>query len=457
MPSYRGLKNVMSRRLLIATALAVFAIPGEAAAVVCRYDVFVSSDFVVAADVRCSAPVRGFQFIEPIVERYTDLTFPEPDRSQRARYRVDLGRLARERNDVGTAVHAGRSILATGGSWLLRPFADDDVAIEVGVRTAPGVDFATGVDATDGILRLSARGLDYVGFSAFGHLHRDRVIAPGRDGRDAAIDLVFLDGALRLSRAEVTAWINERARVMSAFWHGFPSPRTLLAVVPRPGVRGIPFGRVMAGGGVSVALFIGDQADRAALADDWVLIHELVHVGSPFLANGAWLMEGLATYLEPVIRARAGLRPAAATWHAFHRDMPRGAAAIAGGGVAGSGFRGLYWGGAVLALLADAEIRKASDGARGLEDCLRDVLKRVGNAARVIDVADMITACDRALGDDVLRRLVERYAYAANAVDLESLWRDLGVRGEGRAVVLDDTAPLAWVRDAIIRGGPTVR
>jgi hypothetical protein len=447
----------MRRRLLAAVALVAFALPGEAAAIACRYDVSVSSDFVVAADVRCDAPVRGFQFVEPIVERYTDLVFPEPGRSQHARYRVDLGRLARERNDVGTAVHAGRSILATGGSWLLRPFADDDVAIEVRVRTAPGVDFATGIDATDEILRLTARGLDYVGFSAFGRLRRDRVIVPGRDGRGATIDVVFLDGTLSLPRADLTTWIDERARVMSAFWHGFPSARTMLAVVPRPGVRGIPFGRVMAGGGVSVALFIGDQAGRTALADDWVLIHELVHAGSPFLANGAWLMEGLATYLEPVIRARAGLRPAAETWREFHLKMPRGAAAIADSGAAGSGFRGLYWGGAVLALLADVEIRKASSGARGLEDCLRDVLTRVGNAARVIDVADMITACDRALGDGVLGRLVERYAYAANAIDLESLWRDLGVRMENRTVVLDDAAPLARVRDAIIRGGPLNR
>lgn len=444
----------MCRRLLAAVALAALAHPDEAAALACRYDVFVSSDFVAAADVRCDAPVRGFQFVEPIVERYTELTFPDPGRRLRARYRVALDRLARERNDVGTALRVGRSILATGGSWLLRPVADADAALEVHVRTAPDIDFATGVEATDGILRLTARELDYVGFAAFGRLRRDRLIVPGRDGQDATIDLVFLDGALSVSRAELTAWIDERARVMTVFWHGFPSERTMLAVVPRPGVRGIPFGRVMAGGGVSVALLIGDQADRAALADDWVLIHELVHVGSPFLLNGAWLMEGVATYLEPVIRARAGLRPAAETWREFHRKMPRGAAAIASGGVAGSGFRGLYWGGAVLALLADVEIRTRSAGARGLEDCLRDTLTRFGNAARVIDVTDMIAACDRLLGEGVLGRLVERYAYAANAVDLEGLWRDLGVRMEGRVVVLDDAAPLAWVRHAIIRGGP---
>lgn len=447
----------MCRRLLAAVALAALAHPDEAAALACHYDVFVSSDFIVAADVRCDAPVRGFQFVEPIVERYTELTFPDPRRHQRARYRVALDRLARERNDIGTALRVGRSILATGGSWLLRPVADADAALEVHVRTAPGIDFATGIDTADGILRLTARGLDYVGFSAFGHLRRDHVIVPGRDGRDATIDLVFLDGALSVSRAELTAWIDERARVMTAFWHGFPSERTMLAVVPRPGVRGIPFGRVMAGGGVSMALLIGDQADHAALADDWVLIHELVHVGSPFLASGAWLMEGVATYLEPVIRARAGLRPATETWREFHRKMPRGAAAIASGGVAGSGFRGLYWGGAVLALLADVEIRKRSAGARGLEDCLRDTLMRFGNAARVIDVTDMIAACDQLHGDRVLGRLVERYAYAANAVDLEGLWRDLGVRMQDRTVVLDDAAPLAWVRHAIIRGGPAVR
>jgi hypothetical protein len=433
-------------------ALALMTVPAEASPV-CRYDVSVSAAFVVETDVHCDAPVRGFQFIEPIVEHYATLAFPEPHDTRRARYRLDLGRLAAERNDVGTALVAGRSVLATGGSWLLRPIADD-VTLEIRVRTAPGVDFATGVAISDGVLRLNARGLDYVGFAAFGRLRREPVSVPGRDGRDASIELVYLEGALALPRAELTAWIERTARLMAGFWHGFPAERSMLAIVPRAGVAGIPFGRVMGGGGVSIALFIGDQARHAALADDWVLIHELVHVGTPFLVRGPWFMEGLATYLEPVIRARAGLRAAADTWAEFARNMPRGAAAIADGGLAASGFRGLYWGGAVLMLLADVEIRKQSGSARGLEDCLRDVLARVGNATHAIDVEDMVAACDRALGGDVVRRLVERHAYAATPIDLEALWADLGVRLDGHRALLDDSAPLAGVREAIIRGGP---
>jgi hypothetical protein len=283
------------------------------------------------------------------------------------------------------------------------------------------------------------------------------VPVPGRAGRDAAIDLVYLEGAMVLPRAEITHWIERTARLMAQFWRGFPAERAMLAVVPRQGIGGIPFGRVMAGGGVSIALFIGEQAGHPALADDWVLIHELVHVGTPFVVRGPWFMEGLATYFEPVIRARAGLRPAADTWAEFARNMPRGVAAIADGGLAASGFRGLYWGGAVLMLLADVEIRKRSGGERGLEDCLRDVLARVGNATRAIDVEDIVAACDRALGGDVVRRLVERYAYAATPIDLPALWADLGVRLEGHRAILDDSAPLARVRQAIVRGGPAPR
>jgi predicted metalloprotease with PDZ domain len=54
--------------------------------------------------------------------------------------------------------------------------------------------------------------------------------------------------------------------------------------------------------------------DADDLRADWVLAHELFHLGVPSMPGGAWLDEGLATYYEPVLRTRAGLVSEMATW-----------------------------------------------------------------------------------------------------------------------------------------------
>ena len=47
-------------------------------------------------------------------------------------------------------------------------------------------------------------------------------------------------------------------------------------------------------------------------------MHELYHLGFPsFQGEGKWLDEGLATYYEPMIRARAGLRTETSLWDEF--------------------------------------------------------------------------------------------------------------------------------------------
>jgi predicted metalloprotease with PDZ domain len=170
------------------------------------------------------------------------------------------------------------------------------------------------------------------------------------------------------------------------------------------------------------------------------------------VAGAPWFAEGLATYLEPIIRARLGLQTTEAMWTEFMTYMPRGAGVIEASGLARGGRRGWYWGGAVLMLLADVEMRRASEGRAGLEDCLRRIRTELGDFREVLAVDTMVAACDAALGGRVLGDAVARYGYAAGSVDLEGLWRALGLElVDGRAT-FDDRAPLAGVRRSIERG-----
>ena len=86
--------------------------------------------------------------------------------------------------------------------------------------------------------------------------------------------------------------------------------------------------------------------------------------------------EGLATYVEPLGRARTGLIAVEQVWSELLDGLPKG--------LPGAGDRGLdrtptwgrtYWGGALFWFLADVEIRRRTSGRRGL-DALRAIVVR---------------------------------------------------------------------------------
>jgi predicted metalloprotease with PDZ domain len=163
-----------------------------------------------------------------------------------------------------------------------------------------------------------------------------------------------------------------------------------------------------------------------------------------------WLEEGLATYVEPLARARAGLLSDERVWRSFLRGMPNG--------LPRAGDRGLdhtptwgrrYWGGAIFCLLADLEIRRRTDNRRSLDDAVRGIVAAGGNIAVRWPLARALAEGDRATGVPVLTELHAKMGAAPVPVDLEGLWKRLGVSLRGRSVAFDDTAPLAAVRRAM--------
>ncbi len=146
-----------------------------------------------------------------------------------------------------------------------------------------------------------------------------------------------------------------------------------------------------------------------------MLTHELIHTGMPYIrGRGTWLMEGAATYVEPIIRARAGWKTEEEVWHEWVDNMPQGIEAFSTGLANASG-RQNYWAGATFMLLADIAIRRASDGAKGLDDCLGGVLWSGLDGGQRASVADYAAACDRATGTTAMSTLVDRHFNKARA------------------------------------------
>jgi hypothetical protein len=301
---------------------------------------------------------------------------------------------------------------------------------------------------------LRANELRVATFGVFGRFESDVVELDGFDDVSARIEIATLDGPTAVGRNVRHRWVRETSAAVARFYGGFPTERALLAIVPVPGRASVLHGKVLPESNPGVALLLGSEAGPEDLYADWILTHELFHLGFPsFVREGKWLDEGLATYFEPLIRARKRWLTEEQVWSEFIDNMPRGLSVLERDGLENpKSQRGTYWAGATLALMADTEALERSNGARGLQLALRELLRDGGEASRVWRLRDAISHIDSSLGAPILSDLAKRYRTAGQRVPLAELFASLGVRKSGRTVTLDDEAPLAEVRRTITRG-----
>jgi hypothetical protein len=374
------------------------------------------------------------------------------------RYTVDLGVLAAACDDaVDCAMRVGDATLSPALAWLLHPEPNGDASVSVRVRAEDPRELLTGMTPRDdapSTYAFRSPDLDEGAFTAFGPMRKTRLSV-----RDAAIDVAILGGPMALSDAEILGWIADAASAASSLHPHFPVAHAAVFVVPVPGEDEVAFGKVLSLSGASVALLVGDRMRAGDARHDWVAVHELFHLGFPsFRGEGRWLEEGLATYYAPILRHRAGWTTEVELWTELAHKLPRGLPT--GPTDPGLLFRkdldALYWGGALFALLADVRLRQVSKDRHGLDDVLRAVVARGGNATRVWRVADVLRVGDDATGAGVLRETYVHHAVRAEPVDLAPVLTSLGVDppdGPGAGeVVLREDRPLSAIRRAISSG-----
>jgi hypothetical protein len=373
------------------------------------------------------------------------------------RYLYDLAAYAREVDSTSNAVLRGDGVLAELAGWLLVPNGFQSFpVIDIRARTAKGQSFAMGLPKIGDAWRLSHVGVDFAGYTAVGKFSLQEIAVPapglGEGNKDGILSLAILDGISEPDRAELTDWVRRTVEAEVYYWRGFTAPQLLLGLVPMGGRHGVGFGRTEAAGGATVMVEVGTNVDQRQLFNDWVLVHELIHTGMPYIGgNGTWFMEGAATYVEPIIRARAGWKSEEAIWKEWLDNMPQGVEAFSKGLSNASG-RENYWGGALFMLMADLAIRRETKGQKGLEDCLGGALWAGHAGSTFMSLKEYVAVCDRLTGTKNLSTLVARHYNIGAPIDLAAFWHELGVSEVAGRVALDDSAPQAQWRKMIVMG-----
>jgi hypothetical protein len=261
---------------------------------------------------------------------------------------------------------------------------------------------------------------------------------------------LVLDDQTPARRQLIHPWVERAARIVADYYGRFPAPQVLIEITRMDGA-GIGGGRTTDDAGLKIHVSVGDATTPSKLENDWVLVHEMVHLALPEIGRRHnWLAEGLAVYVEGVARAQAGNREVADVWAEDRHSMPMGLPRDGEGGMDQTPTWGrTYWGGALFCLQAEVAIRKQTGNRVGLQTALRAILDQTGGYANDRDINDVLRIGDAATGTRVLEDLYSEVRASPKVPDLEQLWDALGVPPDPKTQPFDDHAPLAAIRIAI--------
>ena len=275
----------------------------------------------------------------------------------------------------------------------------------------------------------------------------------------ATLQIDIAPGKFDVGENAVVAHVEMAARAVAAYFGKFPVERARVLVIPAEGAHGVMHGTTWGGVGWDSAapwpgftrVRIGTQTTQAELNDDWMMTHELTHMGFPSLPDEShWMEEGMATYVEPLARVMVGNLTAKNVWGDMARDMGKGEPQAGDQGLDRTHTWGrTYWGGALFCLVADVTIRRETGNRKGLRDAFRAIVAAGGTIDHDWDLARALEIGDHATGTHVLTRMYSEWKDKPVTMDLPRLWEELGVRRTADGVELVDGAPLAAVRKAI--------
>jgi len=375
------------------------------------------------------------------------------------RWRVDFDAIA-DAERSRDARRAGDSVLVRQSMWLLWPS-------DAPADAAPTITLSlpTGVDASVPWRPISAHGgssmtyaLDFtasrwLGYNAFGKIEAQRF-----EYRGAKIEIAKLDEPLACDADCLRAWISDAVDGTATLYGEYPRDRLQIVVVPVDGGSGgVYFGAAARGGGAGVYLLLDTNAKAEQINGGWTTVHELLHHGMPFVKD-PWMAEGFVSYYTEITRTRQGHRDEAKGWLELWNAFERGRSGGRGMKLDATSrnmhetfaYQRVYWGGAAIAFDIDVTMRLATGGRRGFDDAMKHLRKCCGDATSMYDAETLLEELDRWYGDPIFTRIASAHLQSSELADVERIYARLGMRHDGKAIVMDDAHPAAAMRKVIM-------
>lgn len=372
-------------------------------------------------------------------------------------YSVDLRAAAAAERRNRTL--ADDNLLVAPAVWLWLPPLNDQRPIHVRFETAEPMQVAVPwarIAAAPHSYRLEESPKSGWALAAFGQFEvRELNIDGGR------LRIHLLQGEQPYAEQAIAEWVADTVATVRLAYGRFPNPNASVTVIPvgknTRSNNPVIFGRLVRDSGESVELLVDEHAPIEEFAGDWTAVHEFSHLMLPYVNPAQrWISEGFAQYYQNVLLARAGHYSEAFAWQKLYEGLQRGQASMpeaspneaARGGNRDARMK-IYWAGAALALRADVELRRRSNGQESLDSVLSRLEACCLPSATSWSGTQLMRKLDTLTDLPVFVKLYDQIADTAGFPDTTALFADLGVRVTSGDVKLEESAPLAALRRSI--------
>lgn len=378
-------------------------------------------------------------------------------------YKVDVSRPIRVHDRTGDKIRrVGKDLITATGIWLWRPetlAADED--IEMVFALPEGISVSAPWHPVEAAplptFRLGHTPYQWPAVVAFGRFNEHVLTVGG-----ARLRVAVLEGAPPVDQVRMGEWIADAAQMVADLYGHFPFPQVQIVLVPNArGNEPTPWAYVVRGGSPAIHLFINQRRPIQEFFDDWTATHELSHLLLPYIdQDDAWLSEGIATYYQNVLRARAGKLTQQEAWARMHAGFQRGRNNASGLTLAqatesmyrDSTFMRVYWEGTAIMLLADTRLRQLTGGKQSMDTALSALYDCCLHAERIWSAKELFDKFDEITGTHVFGELYAAHVRSKDFPDLSATYRALGLVPTSDGIELSPDAPYLKLREGIMQG-----
>nr|WP_240946344.1 hypothetical protein [Pseudomaricurvus alkylphenolicus] len=245
-------------------------------------------------------------------------------------------------------------------------------------------------------------------------------------------------------------WLQHAGETAAGLYGELPRNPIRIVVQRSTGSGGpVPFGQVIRRDLQGVRFYVNPQYPLESFTADWTAVHELVHLFIPYPGEeDIWLSEGLATYYQNVLQARAGVISERRAWQKLYEGFGRGERDDGYGHLSlqalsprmretGS-FMRVYWSGTAFFLEADVLLRERVGGGWSLDRVVQGFVGCCLERRYIRDGLGLMSAFDGVVGEAVFVPLYLRYRELFAQPDMGPLLGRLGVSVVGGRVRLVD-------------------
>jgi len=276
-----------------------------------------------------------------------------------------------------------------------------------------------------------------------------------------SIDIQFHSKMSSAKKDNIRRWVSHSSDALKMVYGEQPVDHFITKIKASKRNSGVvPWGEVSRNNPPEVTLVINPNSTLNELKADWTIYHEFSHLLIPFDAGDSrWFSEGLASYYQNIIQARAGMFNENKMWQKLYDGFERGRketnhnhqklSYLSDNIDQNHNYMRIYWSGALYWLKADMALRKLKSG-----DSLDKALYQLQKCCfdRYLTAAEITKQLDKLTNSTLFTSLFIEFSESYSIPNYINELRSLGINQYTGQVKLKDDAVDSHIRRAIFQG-----